>query len=454
MATSTSSTRRFSLPVFLRKGRIGPFLAVVMSGQIIYSAFEAFKGSLMIPLQQMLGITQTQFGILMSYIGIAMFLYVPAGWINNRFKVRTIILWSLGWRLATYLVLFLLTPPFAVMSVIAVSWGVLDAIVWPAVVNGVSILSQDQDKEGKGLAMGLLESIRRLTEFLMNGLVIVILMVWSDHTVGIMRIAAIVYALLIVPMMIAVARLVPDTKIAQEQGKSDSLAALTGLFKVIARPRVWLAGIAALTVYWSYINLMYTSAPYLTQVFGVSAGLAGAFGIFNTGLVGIFAGLLSGLLADYVFKSSTKMMAISLGAGAVACVIVMALPVRSSMIWPIMIMLIVVAIATFLGKAVILAPVAELNLPEGISGSAMSVGSFLAYASVFWAYTLNGHLIDANAGNPQAGYRLIFVITAVVAVIGCVAAGLLTVINRRVKAHQQVAAAEGGTDAAPAPRAE
>ncbi len=73
-----------------------------MSGQIIYSAFEAFKGSLMIPLQQMLGITQTQFGILMSYIGIAMFLYVPAGWINNRFKVRTIILWSLGWRLATY----------------------------------------------------------------------------------------------------------------------------------------------------------------------------------------------------------------------------------------------------------------------------------------------------------------------------------------------------------------
>ena len=52
-ATSTSSTRRFSLPVFLRKGRIGPFLAVVMSGQIIYSAFEAFKGSLMIPLQQM-----------------------------------------------------------------------------------------------------------------------------------------------------------------------------------------------------------------------------------------------------------------------------------------------------------------------------------------------------------------------------------------------------------------
>lgn len=423
----------------MRRGRLAPFLTVVMSGQIIYSAFEAFKGSLMLPLQDMLGITQTQFGVLMGYIGIAMFLYVPAGWINNRFKVRTIIFWSLAWRLVTYLILFLFLPSFAVMSVIAISWGVLDAIVWPAVVNGVSILSKDQDKEGKGLAMGLLESIRRLAEFLMNGLIIIALMMWSDQTVTIMRVFAIAYALLIIPMMLAVAKYVPDTKIAQETGKSDSMAALHGLLKVLARPRVWLAGLAALTVYWSYVNLMYTSAPYLTEVFGISEGLAGAFGIFNTGLVGIFAGVISGLLADYVFKSSTKMMAISLGAVVAACVVVMMLPVERTMIWPILIMLIVVSIATFLGKSVILAPVAELNLPEGISGSAMSVGSFLAYASVFWAYTLNGSILDSHASDPGTGYRMIFMITAGVALVGCLAATALAVINHRINTR-------GGTE--------
>lgn len=416
----------------MRRGRLAPFLTVVMSGQIIYSAFEAFKGSLMLPLQHMLGISQTQFGVLMGYIGIAMFLYVPAGWINNRFKVRTIIFWSLAWRLVTYLVLFLFLPSFAVMSAIAISWGVLDAIVWPAVVNGVSILSKDQDKEGKGLAMGLLESIRRLAEFLMNGLIIIALMVWSDQTVTIMRVFAIAYALLIIPMMVAVAKFVPDTKIAQEIGKSDSMAALHGLLKVLARPRVWLAGLAALTVYWSYVNLMYTSAPYLTEVFGISEGLAGAFGIFNTGLVGIFAGVVSGLLADYVFKSSTKMMAISLGAVVAACVVVMMLPVERAMIWPILVMLILVSVATFLGKSVILAPVAELNLPEGISGSAMSVGSFLAYASVFWAYTLNGSILDSHASDPGTGYRVIFMITAGVALVGCLAATTLAVINKRM----------------------
>ena len=73
---------------------IAPFLTVVLSGQIIYSAFEAFKGSLMLPLQEMLGISQTQYGLLMGYIGIAVFFYVPAGRVNNRFKVRTILFWS------------------------------------------------------------------------------------------------------------------------------------------------------------------------------------------------------------------------------------------------------------------------------------------------------------------------------------------------------------------------
>ena len=397
-----STRSALGLPPFMRKGRLVPFLTVAVSGEVLYSAFEAFKGALMIPLQEMLGISQTQFGLLMTYVGLALFFYLPAGWINNRFRVRTIILCSLGWRLVTYLVLFLLDPPFGLMAAIAVTWAIVDAIVWPAVANGVCVLAADEDQKGRGLAMGLLESIRRFVEFALNGIVIVVLMFLPDATTTVMRVFAIAYTLLIVPMMIAVVRYVPDTRIATQARASHSVAALKGLLHVLSRPRIWLAGIAAMTVYWADINLMYVSAPYLQQVFHVSTAMSGAFGLLNTGLVAIVAGVVSGIVSDYVFKSSTRMMAVALGCVAVTCGLVLLLPVTRVMIIPILVLLIVVALATFLGKSVILAPIGELELPEEIAGSAMAVGSFLAYASILWGYNLNGYLLNSHASDPAA----------------------------------------------------
>lgn len=233
--------KKSRLPIFLRRGRVGAFLSVVFTGQMVYVSFEAFKGSLMLPFQQMLGISQTEYGVLMAYIGAAMFFYVPAGWINNRFKVRTILITGLAWRLITFLILFIFTPSFVVMSIIAMSWALAEACVWPSVLNGVSILSSDQDQQGKGLAMGLLESIRRFMEFAMNGIIIIAMMIWADHSVQIMRGFAIGYSLLLIPMIWAVWKFVPDTRVAEEKGKSNSVAALNGLFRVLAKPRVWLA---------------------------------------------------------------------------------------------------------------------------------------------------------------------------------------------------------------------
>ena len=439
------------LPAFMSRSRFIPFLVVAMSGQVLYSSFEAFKSSLMIPLQETLGITQTQFGQLMTYLGLAMFLYVPAGWVNNRVRVRTIILCGMVWRLITYLVLFVIIPPFAVMSAIAISWAVVDAIIWPAVANGVCILSADQDRKGKGMAMGMLEAVRRLTEFGLNGIVIVALVLFPESaTTTVMRSFAIAYALLLMPMMLAVARYVPDTRIATEEHVSHSVAALKGLLHVLSLPRIWLAGIAAMAVYWCDVNLMYISAPFLQQVFNASTTVAAAFGIFNVGLIAMIAGLISGVVADYVFKSSTRMMMIALGVVTVGCAIILMMPIgnesaRPALIVPVVGLLILVALATFLGKSVILAPIGELELPEEIDGSAMAVGSLLAYASILWGYNLNGHIIDSYAGgDPAPGYRLIFMITGAVAAIGCVTAVILDRVNRRAaeRAHSEREAEE------------
>ncbi|MEW6872558.1 MFS transporter [Trueperella pyogenes] len=454
---TTSSThgvdtnkKKSRIPIFLRKGRTAPFLTVVLAGQLTYSAFEAFKGSLMLPLTEVLGISIGQFGILMGWLGIAMFLYVPGGWVNNRFTIRQILVaWS-AWRMLTALVLFLIPGlSFNVMIAIAISWGVWDAIGWPAVVNGIAFLSKDQDKEGRGLAMGLLESIRRAVEFAMNIAVIGLLAVFANQATTVMRIAAITYTLILIPLIFAIIRFVPKNATAEPQDTNDTenKAALRGLIHVLAKPRVWMAGIAAMCVYWCYVNLIYSSAPYLSLVYKATTAQAGAFGIFNTGLVGIFAGLVAGLLADYVFKSSTRMMAVALSIIAVGTIALFLMPGAHVLVA--MLLLILMAFGVFMGKAVILAPIAELGLPDSINGSAMAVGSFLAYASIFWGNPLTAGLVERAGDNPTAGYQQVFMITIAVAIVGAAAAWGLDFVNRRA-ARKRADAVPNPTTPSPA----
>ncbi|MDO4910107.1 MAG: MFS transporter [Corynebacterium sp.] len=429
-----------NVPSFLKRGKVGAFLTIVMAGQLTYCSFEAFKGSLMLPLCEALGISVSQFGTLMAWVGVAMFLYVPGGWVNNRFTVRNILIGFCAWRMLSFLFVYLMPPmPFNVYIAIAFTWAVTEAIGWPAVVNGVAFMSQNEDSKGRGLAMGLLEGIRRAAEFFMNLIIIGLLAIYPDKTVLIMRSFGAGYALLLVPLILCLLKFVPKNAIAGQDAKVESsgnanVAALQGLWSIIKRPRVWLAGIAAMCIYWSYINLIYCSAPYLKLVFHASDAVSGAFGVFNTGFIGIFAGLVSGLLADYVFKSSTVMVTVALAIITIGVLLVYLLPSGADMMWPAMILLMVMAVGIFLGKAVILAPIAELNLPESINGSAMSVGSFLTYAPVFWVNATTSRIIDAHPDDPAVGYDLIFGITLIVAVVGVIAAAILCVANKRANA--------------------
>lgn len=418
-------------PAFLRPGRIGSFLSIVFAGQLAYASFEAFKGSLMLPLTQALGINLQEFSYMMSMLGIATYLYIPGGWVNNRFSIRSILVTWLFWRMATGLFIFLVPNiSFSILVAIAISWGVWDAIGWPAVTNGVNFVSSDANKEGKGLAMGLLESIRRTLEFVMNGVIIIMIAIWPDKSQMIMKIMGIIYTLTMLPNILAILKYVPKNAIAKVEGESSNVAALKGLVKVMKMPAIWLAGLSGLCLYWCYMNLIYSSAPYLSLVFNASEALSGTFGIINTGFMGIIGGALAGYLADYLFKSSTKMLAVALGLTSLGSLLVYILPKQSGM-WISVVLLMVMSIGVFMGKAVMMAPIAELNLDESISGSAMSVESFLAYASIFWAPIINAKFIEASYG-PAQGYKYVFLTTVIVAAVGAICAVLL--INYKKKA--------------------
>jgi len=69
----------------------------------------------------------------------------------------------------------------------------------------------------------------------------------------------------------------------------------------------------------------------------------------------------------------------------------------------------------------------------------MAVGSFLAYASIYWANPLTARIIEKHRGNAYVGYRQIFMITLVVALGGSMCEFALDLMNMRVKKRDRQA---------------
>ena len=67
-------------------------------------------------------------------------------------------------------------------------------------------------------------------------------------------------------------------------------------------------------------------------------------------------------------------------------------------------------------RAIFFAPMDEGEVPREITGSAMSMGSFIGYLPGAFMYAIYGGILDRYEG--LAGYRIVFIIMACFAVGG------------------------------------
>ncbi|SDU77842.1 MFS transporter [Arcanobacterium phocae] len=428
---------------FHSKEQVAAFLTVVFSGQIIYSAFESFKIPFYERLVEFYGLTDTQFGLLFTMLGVAVFFYIPAGWVNNRFNARTVLMWGLAYRCVTALIMIILRPAFSFMLVITFTWGVIDAIFWPAVVKGVVLFSS---KEHKGFALGTLTAFRAGGEATLNGILIGIMAIANGSMLA-FRSGMIAYALLTLPLIALIYRYVPadpkedgDVSADAETVELTNSEALAGLWQTLRIPRVWLAGFAGMNVYWVYTTLIYTT-PYFVRVYGMGQESAALYATVNAILLGLGGGLVGGMVADKVFRSSAKTLAATLFGGAIFLIILAFLPAQASNFYVALGLISAFVFLTMMAKGIQQAPVAELNLPNSIVGSAMSVNSFLAFACILWATTLNGSILDSYKDDPATGFSIIFIAMAVVGLVGAGLSWWLVVLNRRhdIQAHVEQA---------------
>lgn len=447
---------------FLSKQQLGAFLTVVFSGELIYASFESFKIPFYQRLVEYYGLSDYEFGLLFTMLGVAVFFYVPGGWVNNRFNTKTILMAALGYRLVTGLVMIIFKPAFPVMLAITFTWGITDGIFWPAVVKGVVLFS---GKDNKGIGLGLLTALRAGGEAVLNIILIGILAL-SGGSMLVFKLGMITYALFSLPMILLVWKFVPTdsraTSLATHEQAPHEIAthetegttvggaaeasgettggepqsgeeAWRGLVLTLKMPKVWLAGLVGMCVYWVYITLVYIT-PFVIRVYDMNEHAAPLYTTLNAIILGLSGGIVGGIISDKVFKSSALTIGVTLLASAGLLVVLAVIPRDPSFLWLAIVLLSMFAFIILMAKGIQQAPVAELHLPVAVLGSAMSVNSFMGFASILWAMAINGAILDAHKDNPGVGFSIIFVLMAGVGVVGAVLAWWLHRLNRHAAA--------------------
>jgi len=411
----------------LDKNMIRQFLLICIGSEAIYFMYS-IKNILYTPFREMLGLSNTQLGFVLSMMGmIAFFGGIPSAWVLNRFSARKLMSINLVLTGLTGFYMISGTVTYPGMLVVGVIWGFsMEAFYWGAVTKSIRCMAPD-DKQG--IAFGSMEFTRGLVNFIIASMAVAIFVYMGETMLGV-QIAMGIVASFIILMGILTWFFVPEEdflKSSSPLGKSkESLKAVVKCLKI---PQLWLIGFMGMGVYSVFIGVTYF-LPFLEEVMMVPVTLVAIFGIASSNWVRMASGPTSGLLANKLFHSSASLMRLLFLVGVVLIGILIVIPKTVSMVWPVLIILILLQVAVYMLRGIYYAPIGESGIPKEMSGSAMAVAILLIQSPMFWGFALYGSILDMYP--KETAYTIIFSIMGALYLVGFVAASiLLGIIKKR-----------------------
>jgi len=401
------------------------FFLIVANSQLIY-AFIAMRSVLYDPFLEVLRVNNTQFGVLMGFIGfIATFGGAAVGWLQDRFTIKRVLAVNTFMYAGLGLIMTFFNVPYSIKCIFFISFGFnADAMYWATVLKSVRTTARE---DRQGTAFGFMEFFRGIWELVTNGLSVAIYTALGSTLLG-MRAAMTANCAIMLLSGISILVFIPaDKELAGKSGGEKTKDAFKGLVAQVKNPIVWLTGFAASCVYAIYVGVNTYFVPYLKNVYLLPVALVGVFGLVNTSVIRFLSGPVAGIVSDKKFKSSAHLMNMCYAVLAALLAVMLVLPKAEALIIPAMAGLLFIALFVYLVRGVYFAPIGEMGVPKEQSAAAMAVGSFIGYSPSFWAYPLYGLLID-TFGAEQA-YRYIFMLLIVFAAIGFV---LTLFMGRRI----------------------
>lgn len=399
---------------FSRK-QLVQFLLIVSNSQLVY-AFIAIRSVLYDPFLEALGVNNTQFGVLMGFIGlITTFGNIAFGWVQDRFSTRKVLaVNSFVYGILALFVAVMPQSPFFILTVVFIGFGFTgDALYWASVLKSVRNIAPETKQ---ATAFGIMEFIRGGWEFITNALAVAVY-TWLGYTIFGMKVAMGINAGLTILSALTIWFFVPEENLLQTNvSREKTRLAFKGFLQVLRMPAVWMTGLAASCVYATFAAVNTYFVPYLKNVYLLPIAWVSIFGLINGSFTRLTAGPIAGFISDSAFKSSAHLMKLCYAILTVLLSVALLLPKQASVFIPAAIVLILVSITCFLIRGVYYSPIGEMGVPKEMGAAAMSVASFIGYSPSFWAYPIYGAVIDKFPS--EKAYSIIFIILIGLAILG------------------------------------
>lgn len=409
------------------------FCILTLSGGIAYK-LSSMKDMFYVPMQEVMGLTNTQIGFALSVYGIVQTIGLIFGiYICDMISKKYMIGGSL---VGIGLVGFYLSS-FPGYTGFLISFGILaffgEVTYWPVLLKAIRLLG---DEKTQGRMFGFLEMGRGIVDVIIAFSALAIFHNLGEGAVGfrggliflsIATIAAGVLCLIFVPN---------DPKIVDENGQevSKTTAAFAGMKEAVSSVDIWAVALNGFTVYCIYCGLTYF-IPFLNKIYLLPATAVGAYGIINQYGLKMVGGPVGGFMSDKVHHSAAK----HIRYGFILCIIGMALflmvpheALGQSGKWALgMVCTLAFGAIVFTMRAVFFAPMDEVKVPKEITGAAMSLGCLIIYLPSTFSYVMYGSFLDKYPG--MQGFRIVFSVMIGWAVVGVIVSSFLI---SRIKKHK------------------
>lgn len=389
------------------------FGTLVLGAGTIYK-LGFLKDAFYVPMQEFMGLSHTQIGTAMSVAGlISTFGFLVSIYLTDRVSKKIMIPLSLlgigllGIGLSTF-------PPYWMFLLIYCGLAVCaDMLYWPTMLKTVRLLGTEEEQ---GRMFGIMEAGRGLIDTVVAFGALGIFAFMGSTEAG-LRAAILFYSA--VPLIIGIISyflLEPDeTKVENSPSAGKNKAAMQGVIQALRNRNIWLVSFNVFAVYCVYCGLTYF-IPFLKDVYALPAVLVGAYGIINQYGLKMLGGPVGGYLTDKVFHSATKYLRLVFVITGALLLIFAFLPHKGMNVYFGMLMTLSIGACVFSMRAIFFAPMDEVKVPREITGSAMSLGSFIGYLPGAFMYSVYGNILDRNPG--LSGYRIVFLVMAVFAAAG------------------------------------